>query len=184
MSSQRELTSFLMGEMFLEQRTDAAPSTIGNAAPEHALQGCFRCAGGGWIAVTVEHGQMAALGRCIGVAEGEASGGLAGWALAGPAQDRVAALQAAGIAAAPVQGGRALADAAPSAGGHAFATTPDGALIKAMPFQLDSAPFAMSRDAPGVGQDTRAVLREVGGYSDAEIDAMAAGGAVECGMAG
>jgi hypothetical protein len=44
---------------------------------------------------------------------------------------------------------------------HAVDRAPNGALIKTMPFALASAPFEMRRDAPAIGQDSAAVLREM-----------------------
>ena len=175
--SQRELTSFLLGEMFLAP--DAAEARRGNASPDHALQGCYRSTDGRWVAVTVEPDGVPALHTCIGATPDALEPALQAWIQGGTAEDRVAHLTAAGIAAAIVLDARTLATATPPPWQHAFATTPDGALIKAMPFALDSAPFTMQRDAPAVGGDSAAILREIAGLTDAEIAALLDSGVVE-----
>jgi crotonobetainyl-CoA:carnitine CoA-transferase CaiB-like acyl-CoA transferase len=128
------------------------------------------------VAVSVEAAQLATLEACIDAAPDAAA--LAAWVASGAAQETADRLAAAGIAACVVQGGQDLAASAPWR--DAIARTPDGALIKAMPFGLDSVPFAMRHDAPAVGQHTRTVLRDIAGCSEAEIAALLAAGVVEC----
>ena len=62
--SQRELTSFLVGEAFAATPTQSA--RIGNADPSFALQECFRASDGIWVALSVLPGQVASLDRLIG----------------------------------------------------------------------------------------------------------------------
>lgn len=54
---------------------------------------------------------------------------------------------------------------------------PDGAPWMRSPLRLDGVPFEVG-DVPGYGQHTRAALREVGGYDEAEIDALIQQGVV------
>lgn len=180
--SQRELTSFLLGEMFLAP--EQAEARAGNASPAVAMQGCYRTGDGRWVAVTVEHSDLPALRALLGAAAGAGptvlDAALTAWMPGAVATMRVAALLATGIAAAVVRGGNDLGDRATPCWQHAFAEAPDGALIKSLPFEIDSAPFTMSYDAPAVGQHTTAVLRDVAGYEEAQIRDLAARGIIEC----
>lgn len=181
---QRELTSFLVGEAFLAADHGAAPARTGNAAPALAVQRCYRSGDGRWVAVTVEVADQPALAALLGTA-GDATparldAALAAWMEGADAAARVAALAASGIAAAAVRSGGDLAVRGSPSWDHAFAAAPDGALIKATPFRIDGIPFAMSRDAPAVGQHTAAVLHDVAGYEEAEIQDMAAQEIIEC----
>ncbi|MGE4218622.1 MAG: CaiB/BaiF CoA transferase family protein [Alphaproteobacteria bacterium] len=94
----------------------------------------------------------------------------------------VAACIAAGVPAAPVQGMAEIAE-------HPL--TRERAMLVAMdhpgagPIELLGSPFKLSRTpgivatpAPAVGQDTRAVLRDLLAYDSAQIDALAASGAI------
>jgi formyl-CoA transferase len=181
---QRELTSFLVGEAFLAAEEGEAPARSGNAVPEFAVQGCYRSGDGLWVAVTVEEAALHALGALLGTAEDAAlatlDAALAAWMSGADAATRVAALSASGIAAAAVRSGGDLAAGGAPSWDHAFGVTPEGALIKALPFRIDPAPFTMARDAPAVGQHTAAVLHEIAGYEEAEILDMAARGIIEC----
>jgi formyl-CoA transferase len=175
--SQRELTSYLVGEAFLA--AEAAGARGGNAAPEYALQGCYQSGDGSWVALSVAPAEVAALARLLGAAEASLEAPLAAWLGAADAADRVALLKEAGIAAAVVQSGTDLATAAVPAWDHAFGTTPEGGLIKAMPFGIDGLPFAVLRDAPAVGQHTHEVLAELAGYDDSTLQTLAASGVIE-----
>ena len=55
----------------------------------------------------------------------------------------------------------------------------DGEFVKGFPFQLVESPLAIRRDAPVVGADTAEVLMRIGGYSQADIEALAAAGIIE-----
>ena len=57
--SQRELTSFLVGEAF--GAAGSHPARQGNADPAYVLQECFRTADGTWLALSVLPDQAAAL---------------------------------------------------------------------------------------------------------------------------
>jgi crotonobetainyl-CoA:carnitine CoA-transferase CaiB-like acyl-CoA transferase len=173
---QRELTSFLIGERFLAPNADAGAPRAGNASSDYALQDCFRAADEQWVAVSVDATQLKALADCLNKAPSASA--LADWIAEGRAQQRADRLTDVGIAASVVQGAQDIAASAPWS--HAIGRAPDGALIKAMPFGLDSAPFEMLRDAPAIGQDSAEVLRDIGGYTNAEIAALVADGVVEC----
>ena len=92
-------------------------------------------------------------------------------------------LEAAGVAAGPILD-IAEMHADPQTLARGMITEVDHAKVGRMktlgpPIKFSETPAGVHRAAPLYGQHTREVLREVG-YSDAEIDAMAAGGAVVC----
>jgi formyl-CoA transferase len=178
--SQRELTSFLLGEAFVAAEE---PARRGNAQPPHRLQDCFRDAGGRWVAVTVDDRDLPALDRLLGLPAGAGDGArrtaLAGWTAGRDAATAVAGLAALSIAAAPVLGGRDLAEHEGRLWAMAMTHAADGAWLKGFPFQLEEAPLSVRRDAPGVGADTARVLMEIAGYSAAEVAALAADGVIE-----
>jgi len=179
--SQRELTSFLCGEVFV---ADVAQSRSGNAQEPHRLQDCFRAADGPWIAVTVEEDDVPALCALIGTREAALRESLTQWLAGRGADTCVAALAAAGIAAAPALDGRGVLRHRGECWDMALARAEDGELLKGFPFQLSTAPLAIRRDAPRVGADTADVLARVAGYSADEIAALARAGAIELGAVG
>jgi len=176
--SQRELTSFLLGERFVQ---GASGERRGNADPLYALQDCFPTRDGGWIAVSVEHGQVSALASMV---ENSPQGSLperfSRWTATRTADDAVEKLAAIGVAAAPVRDGRAAAHERGIAWWDAVASLPDGSLAKGFPFQFEDAPMRLTRPAPGMGRDTAQVLQDVGGYTPHEIAALQRDGVIEC----
>jgi crotonobetainyl-CoA:carnitine CoA-transferase CaiB-like acyl-CoA transferase len=183
--SQRELTSFLLGEAFVSPE-DAVRQ--GNAQPPHRLQDCFRDAAGRWVAVTVDDRDLTALDRLLALpaGSGEAArrAALAAWIAGRDGAAVVGDLAALSIAAAPVLGGRDLAGQEGRQWSMAMTHAADGAWLKGFPFQLEAAPLSVRRDAPAIGADTARVLMEVAGYSAAEVAALAADGVIEVAGAG
>lgn len=181
--SQRELTSFLCSETFFAEAADQ-PARSGNAQAPHRLQDCFRAADTQWIAVTLDDGDVARLKTIVGLTGGHGSDaelreGLARWIGAHEGEACVEALTAAGIAAAPAHDGRSLLRDRGRLWGMAVENADDGELLKGFPFQWRESPLSIRRDAPEIGADTIDVLERVGGYSRAEIDAMAKAGIIE-----
>ena len=179
--SQRELTSFLVGEQFVAP--DIGPPRHGNAAAGMAVQDCFRGRDGSWLALSVTPDRLAALDALIGLPTDAADQRRA--ALERFVADRrPSALQAefaaAGIAAAAVLDGRGVLDARGTYWRTAMASLEDGGLVKGFPFQLQRAPLAVAADAPQIGADTAAVLARIVGYGEEELAALAAKGAIEC----
>ncbi len=206
---QRELTSFMLGEKFLAARAVAdAEARLGNADPPYFLQDCFRAGDGRWIAVTVELHDLPALAACLGrsspVPPAALAAEFAEWVGAGTEADRLAALSAAGIAAAPVRDGGDIAHGDTADGDTAdgdmadgdtahrdprfpalgLLGTPDGALVKGHPFRMEATPLASVGDAPAVGQDTAEILRELAGYDASTIADLAARGIIQCAASG
>ena len=120
---------------------------------------------------------MNALRRLTGTAD--VPQGLAQWIAAHDGKACVAALTAAGIAAAPVLDGEGLLDHRNELWGDALLRADNGEFVKGFPFRLGEAPLRVRRDAPCVGADTAEVLARVGGYSPDEIAALVRAGAVE-----
>lgn len=176
--SQRELTSFLLGERFV-QGASSAPR--GNADPLYALQDCFASRDGAWIAVSAEQGQLSLLAVLVADSlAGPLRERLARWTATRTADEAVAGLAELGIAAAPARDGYAAARGRSVEWWEAVATLPDGSLAKGFPFQFEEAPMRLTRPAPAMGQDTAQVLQDVGGYTPDEITALQRDGVIEC----
>ncbi|HVY16956.1 MAG TPA: CaiB/BaiF CoA-transferase family protein [Rhodopila sp.] len=173
--AQRELTSFMIGEAFA-----ASPplQRVGNAEPPFALQDCVLAGDSRYFALSVTEDQLPALERLVG-GEGLLASRLAAWTARLGRDEAVAALQAAGIAAAPVLDGRGMAAMRGTLWSQAIAQHPHYGQLKGVPFQLDGAPLHTDGDAPAIGADTEAVLAEIGGFSREEIAALLANGAAE-----
>ncbi len=166
--SQRELTSFMLGEQFAA----AEVTRSGNAHAAFAMQDCFKVRDG-WLAVSVLPHQMAALGEVT------AGATLADWGAGRPTAACVEVLAVTGIAAAPVLDGAGVLAARGAMWSTALVDDPCHGLLKGFPFQLDQALLRVLSDAPAIGADTRQVLAEVAGCTEAEIDALLASGAAE-----
>lgn len=163
--SQRELTSFLVSDAFTSDL--AANPRVGNADPEFLLQDCFLSADGNWVAISVPHAQQQAFEMVTKGADAST------WIAGRPAAAAVKALVETGIAAAvslPGEGVLAAAEWEAS-----LFPAADGQLLKGTPFVIDGATTG-AQDIAGFGADTAAVLRDVCGYTDAEIDQLHAKG--------
>ena len=178
--SQRELTSFLIGEMLLGAEPVARR---GNADPLLALQDCFCAADGTWLAISVDAARVAAFDALIGAMTNstgaERHRRTARWVGARAATVGLRALAAIGVAAAPVLDGAGVLAERGRQWDMALASLPDGAPVKGFPFQLDRTPLAVTRVAPAIGADTAEVLHRIGGYTSDEIARLAAQHAVE-----
>ncbi|SCK42791.1 Crotonobetainyl-CoA:carnitine CoA-transferase CaiB [Variovorax sp. HW608] len=176
--SQRELTSFLLGERFVQ---GASGQPRGNVDPLYALQDCYAARDHAWIAVSVEQRQLSSLAALVAdSAVGLMQDRLARWIATRTAEEAVEALAALGIAAAPVGDGRAVAQRRGIAWREAIGMLPDGSLAKGFPFQFEEEPMRLMQPAPSIGQDTAQVLQEVGGYTPQEIAALRKDGVIEC----
>jgi crotonobetainyl-CoA:carnitine CoA-transferase CaiB-like acyl-CoA transferase len=166
--SQRELTSFMLGEQFAA----ATVTRSGNAHAFYAMQDCLATRDG-WLAVSVLPEQRPALDGVM------AGASLADWFGGRTTAACVEPLAAAGIAAAPVLDGAGVLAARGAMWSMALVDDPRHGLLKGFPFQLDQAPLRVLSDAPAIGADTRQVLAEVAGCTEAEIDALLASGVAE-----
>jgi crotonobetainyl-CoA:carnitine CoA-transferase CaiB-like acyl-CoA transferase len=170
--SQRDLTSFLCGEAF------AAPDQArrrGNGQDGFALQDSVACADGRWIAASVLPERAPGAARLFG---GLTIRDFARWAGERAASVALSALHAEGIEAAEVLTGDAVLAGMGKDWTRAVRPTAAGDLAKGILF--DGGPAGPAAPAPTAffGADTRAVLRRIGGFSEAEIADLLAAGAV------
>lgn len=157
--SQRELTSFMVGEAFLAERADR----LGTQQSPFARQECVAAADG-WLAVSITPAQLPVLVSVLATAS------LADWCASRSAASSASALAAVGIAAAPVLDGADVLATRGESWSHAFVPTSRFGWVKGMPFSLDSMPFRVDRDAPRPGADTATVLATVAGLAAQQID--------------
>lgn len=173
--SQRELTSFLIGEEILAASVDVERPDLsrkGNADEATILQDCFLASDGRWIALTIENGSDAE--RCRAIVGGDEDLGdrVAAWCAARPASEAADALTAAGLAAAPVRDGASLIRERQLAG-QTLVWRGNGEVVKGRPYDFGGAQLSISRDAPDLGQHTEEVLREVLGMDDSALEHLA-----------
>ncbi|MGH6861069.1 MAG: CaiB/BaiF CoA transferase family protein [Phyllobacterium sp.] len=165
--SQRELTSFLISDAFASPLPDNP--RIGNSDPQFWLQDCFQALDGFWVALSVAEVDRQRLEDLIG---SEDIGKWVGRHTAGAA---AALLQEAGIAAAVNLAGEAVLEAHEW---HAAMTTArDGQPLKGSPFVI-AGMDEHRNDIGAFGAETVAVLKEIGGFTDAELAHLADAGAI------
>jgi formyl-CoA transferase len=180
--SQRELTSFLSGEMFVGGGEDDTSPRTGNAQDPFPLQDCFKAADDRWIAVTVTTENLDALAALLGLQRTEPMDGqlrqrMAAWIAERDYTTCVQHLCALGIAAAVAGGGVEVFRRQPWT--DALIEAADGAILKGFPFQLPDRPMRVESDTRPLGADTIDVLQRIAGYTRAEIDSLAAERAIE-----
>jgi crotonobetainyl-CoA:carnitine CoA-transferase CaiB-like acyl-CoA transferase len=181
--SQRELTTYLLGEAIMATTHEGAAAR-GNASPEYLLQDTFATKDG-WIAISLkdEHDVMRALTLAAPAMAGANSrdvaaskGALSAWTSTGTSHDVCDRLNASGLAAAVVRDGQeAWTYAQKSAGGaiQPLARSPSGDIVKGFPMHLPQRPIAVTFAAPNLGQHTDEVLRDILGLAPAEIEQLA-----------
>lgn len=195
-TSQREVVSWtLAAEIadYLVNGTDGKPT--GNRRPGRTPHDTYPCREPDeWAAITCgSDAQRRALAGRIGdpelAARDEAwwrsnadlvDERICAWTRRHTRADVVAELRAAGVPAAPVL------DAADRARDPRFARrqvayTDTKMPVKGIPFLMHSHTVAPPATAPGMGEHTRAVLRDIAGLSDSEIDDYEARGVIRCG---
>ncbi len=180
--------------------TGEAPEPMGNASPVHAPQGLYPCAGeDNWLALTVrDERDFAALAEVAGCPDLAADpqlatvdgrranaaaidAAIASWSRQQTVTAAAAALQEAGVPAAPVMpnwmvvSDNHLNDRGyfetvrhPVAGTHVF---------PGFPWRFEQTPGAIARPAPLFAQHNREVFSGLLGMSDAEIEALYAANA-------
>jgi crotonobetainyl-CoA:carnitine CoA-transferase CaiB-like acyl-CoA transferase len=188
---------FVAPELIAQSALGHTPGRLGNRHPLHVPHGCFRCRGEDrWVVVAITsdaawHGCCAVLRRPDlapltaaqrRAREAELEALLAAWTLSRDADEAMALLQQAGVAAGAVRTPMEL-DRDPHLLARGFWHRHDRAFIG--PHRLSSAPFREGRDpypirrvAPTLGQDNEAILRGRLGLGTAELERLAAAGVI------
>lgn len=201
--SQREMTTSIVGGMIMDYTMNGRSwHPIGNRHPVYAPQGVYRCLGHDmWLAISVEDDQQwAALANTIGHPEyvddprfadvvgrrkhhDELDEIINAWTSGRDAYIVMFMLQRAGVPAGVVSKGKHLVRD-PHLVGRDFweysGNTPDENLpYLSRPFKFSKTPAYTQNAAPPLGEHTEEVLRDVGGFSDAEIRELAELGITE-----
>jgi crotonobetainyl-CoA:carnitine CoA-transferase CaiB-like acyl-CoA transferase len=180
--------------------TGAQPTRRSSSTLLAAPEGVYPCLGPDrWVAITVLDDRAwralcAVIGRsdlaAVAPVERRAErasaidAAIAAWTAPRPATLVAECLQAAGVAAGMVQDGRDLVEHDPQLRARGFYPVVEhpraGAFVhEGVPIRLSATPGAVWDAAPLLGADTEWVLRELGGFTDAEIQDLRACGALE-----
>ena len=174
---QREIVSFLVGEEIVAASADPDHEfpTQGNSAPGILLQDTFRGSDERWLALTLwDEAQAEKLRNLVG-REGDLRPAIELWCEMRSSSAAVTELRGAGLSAMVVLNGKDLIDA-PSSVGESLAWSPEGTLVKGMPYAFENLPFTVERAAPALGADTEQVLTDVLGLDTERIEALATSG--------
>jgi crotonobetainyl-CoA:carnitine CoA-transferase CaiB-like acyl-CoA transferase len=178
--SQRELTTYLLGEAVLTHG-EGSHGRLGNASPEYLLQDAF-AARDGWVAVSIEDEPQ--LARALNLAAPHMAGansrdiaasksGLSAWMSGKDVSDICRLLNDCGIAAAAVSNGQdawRYAEQAAAGAIRPLARSPSGDIVKGFSLHFPQRPIAIHRAAPNLGQHTEEVLGAILGLKTAEIE--------------
>jgi len=200
--SQRELVTSMIGEAVLEYTVNGqVRQPQANRDASRVPHGVYRCRGQDeWLAVAIDDdAQWANLCGAIGRPElaadqryatlparwqheAEIDALVSDWTQAQDKHDAMGLLQEAGVPAAAVQNGRDLL-ADPHLAQRGFyqkVVHPVGGAQRqrSWPFHLARTPATIRSPAPCLGQDTRAVLTGLLGYTDADVDRLEADGVI------
>ncbi|MCA1646885.1 MAG: CoA transferase [Chloroflexi bacterium] len=196
--SQRELVTTLVGEQVLQYTSGhGQPGPMGNARPGLAPNDCYRCAGeDAWVAITcasdaewqtlcttIGRVDLAADPRFAAEPDRQANQAalrqeLEGWTGQHTKHHAMDVLQQAGVrAGAVLTGADMLLDPHLRARGYFQEiehTSAGRQTLRVAPYHLSETPPTMRTAAPKLGEHTQAVLREVLGTSDQEIQELSA----------
>lgn len=200
-SAQIEAGASLLGPAYLEYIVNGqAPQPQGNRQSGAAPHGVYPTAGEDtWCAISVRgDGQWRRFREVLGLAdeprfatllgrlrhEAELDGLVSAWTLQRNANDVAELLQAAGIAAAPIQDVEDQFDRNPQfAARGLFASLDEPAMgplvTEAPPVKMTETPPLLYRPAPLLGEHTESVLRDVLHLSDAAVRDLAAEGVLD-----
>jgi crotonobetainyl-CoA:carnitine CoA-transferase CaiB-like acyl-CoA transferase len=192
--AQSETAAFLLGEAYLEgPRTGRPAAPRGNAVPYACPHGVYPCAGEDrWIAIAVVgDATWTAFRRTLGWPDDPALATLAGrraheraldervaaWTRERVATEIAAALQSAGVSAAPVVDGDDLRADPHLAARGAIVTVEHGEIgperHAGNPMRLSRTPIVTAGPSPLLGEHTKAVLGRWLGLSPADVHALA-----------
>jgi crotonobetainyl-CoA:carnitine CoA-transferase CaiB-like acyl-CoA transferase len=194
-----EASATLLPDALLEYEMNGTePPRDGNRDPHMAPHGVFRSAGvDRWVSIAVGTDEewrslVAVIGdgelasqRYATLAdrkrhEDEIEARLTRWTTTHSPEEATHRLQAAGVAAFPAMTNQDVADDPHLNGRDFFVDLPHPEVGKrhhaGIPWKLSEMPCAVTAPAPCLGQHSREVLDEVLGYSESEIEALAADG--------
>jgi benzylsuccinate CoA-transferase BbsF subunit len=196
-----EASATLLPDALLEYEMNGTePPRDGNRHPHMAPHGVFRSEGQDrWVSIAVSSDEeWRALAAVVGDAElsgtrfltladrkrheDDLEQRLTRWTATLSPDEATRRLQAAGVAAFPTMTNQDLAEDSHLNGRGFFVDLPHSEVGKrhhaGIPWKLSATPCAVAAPAPCLGQHSREVLREVLGYSGAEIESLEADGAL------
>ncbi|HWP59305.1 MAG TPA: CoA transferase [Candidatus Acidoferrales bacterium] len=200
--SQAEATAFMIGSSLTQAETlGQNPEPIGNHSPYCAPHDCYRCKGEDrWCAIAAETDEqwralanlidpeLAADQRFATIEDrldhrAELSARIEKWTLERDPHDVMESLQRHGIPCGVVQNGADLVND-PHLKERGFIVEVQNprlgrVVLPGFPLRFKNAKLNPRWEFPELGRDTEKVLREVLGYSDAEIEALANEGVLE-----
>lgn len=178
--SQRELTTYLLGESILD-RASVSAGRLGNASPEYLLQDAF-AAQDGWVAVSIkdERELTCALNLAAPNMGGANShdvavskNALAAWMSGKASSDICYLFHRNGIAAAVVLDGQKAWDFARQANSgviRPLARSPSGDIVKGFPLHLPQRAIDVYLSAPRLGQHSEEILGSIVGLRPEEVE--------------
>ena len=169
-----EAMLWTMSEPLLQTQLGDRPQPRGNRSDRYAPHGVYRCAGEDrWIGIAVRNDtDRAALRELVPDLNDDT---LAAWCLPRDANQTAALLAQLGIAAAPVVGSFDLVQSA-HLRARGFWDTLGSGVVPGLPWRASYG--RVTGPAPGLGDHTDAVLREILGLPDDRIAALRANGAL------
>ncbi len=200
--SQVEAAMPFIGELILDSlETGVAPSQHGNRVADAAPHDAYRSLGkDAWVAIRIaSDAEWRTLAEIIGTPQlgtdpryaetharwrnqDELRAPITNWTQRLTKQDAAEQLQAVGIAAAPVQDGREIAEDKYLAARGFFGALdhPESGrrTYQGMPFKFSLTPAGQHRAAPCLGEHTTMILRDILQLSEAEIAALSAAGTI------
>ena len=145
--SQRELTSFLCGDAFMD-----GGARRGNSDEGAALQGCYLSADAVWIAATISDADRPKLEAAT---NGPGAMAVAEWISSMDAADALACLAGLGIPAAPAASATEVFGNRSVGWQRAVAADPGRQVVKGVLFDSGELPASLGRPAGLLGADTR-----------------------------
>ena len=166
--SQRELTTFLVGEAMLACDAMAEPSNPLDTGTDY--QGIFVASDDRQLAVTIPESSASGVAALLG--QGGANDlTLAAWIRERTWSEAAAALRTLGVAAEPIVAGKDRGRGGLPIG-NAFARDTNGVSVKGLPIRMGGSDISPLSPAPSLGQHNREIARERLGLDDMQYDAL------------
>lgn len=168
--SQRELTTFLLGEQFLSD--GRSPYREGNADSCMHRQAILRTADDAWIALTTESSNHPA------GSDYDNEDTIREMVAALPADQALERLKDAGFAQSAVLDSRAIRQAPWFSHSNAIAALPQDRMVKGFPFQFRNKPMRIARPTPTLGQDNNSILRDLLNLDEGDLASLSEAGVI------